>query len=251
MKVATWWGPVIVHAKSDSITASLMKTGVYDLDLSLAILRSIKPGMTVMNVGANVGLYSLLAARKAGKRGKVYAFEPDPRSFALLMQNAKQYPGIIEPIPFAVSDREGELDLWLDAQEPGDSSFARGNVEESSTHRVRVRSLDHFCSEKKIIPQAIIMDIQGAEPLAFEGMRHILQSPQLSAILFECSPKYSENMGASINRIPPLLHEAGFSLSHLRKNVLPDPETAWDALIQELYARKGGYGFCNLIARRS
>src|SRR3990167_98312 len=69
LKVWSWWGPVVVHAQSDSITSSLIKTGVYDLDLSLAILRSVKPGMTVMNVGANVGLYSLLAARKVGKRG--------------------------------------------------------------------------------------------------------------------------------------------------------------------------------------
>ena len=251
LKVWSWWGPVIVHAQSDSITSSLIKTGVYDLDLSLAILRSVKPGMTVFNVGANVGLYALLAARRVGKKGKVFAFEPDPRSFALLTMNAQQYPEIIEPVPFAVSDHEGELELWLNAQEPGDSSFAIGNAKSASAHRAHACTIDHFCREKNIAPHVLIMDIQGAEPLAFEGMRTILHEPRLSTIFFECSPKYSENMGTSVSSIPPLLHAAGFTLSHLRRSSLPDPDTAWDTLIQELHARKGGYGFCNLVARRT
>ncbi|HLC76291.1 MAG TPA: FkbM family methyltransferase [Candidatus Peribacterales bacterium] len=251
LRVWTWWGPVIVHAQSDSITSSLVKTGVYDLDLSLAILRSIKSSMVVCNIGANVGLYALLAARGAGKKGKVYAFEPDPRSFALLAMNAEQFPDVIEPVPFAVGDHDGELDLWLDDKEPGDSSFARGNVESSSAHRTRVCTLDHFCAEQGIVPHAIIMDIQGAEPLAFEGMKSTLRQPQLSTIFFECSPKYSENMGVSVSVIPQILHAAGFTIAHLRRSALPDPDTAWDALIQELHARKGGYGFCNLVARRT
>lgn len=251
LRVETWWGPVIVHRSSGSITASLLRHGVYDLDLCLAVLHAVKPGMTVANIGANVGIYALLAARQVARRGKVYAFEPDPRSFRLLRENAKHFPGVIEPLPLAVGDREGEIDLWLDAGEPGDSSFAQSNTEDGRAHRVHVITMDHFLRERGIDIDVVIMDVQGAEPLVLAGMQQTMRSQCPITILFECSPRYSENMGTSVDRIPVLLHEAGFTLGHIRPSGLPDPEHKWSELVVALTSRKGGYGFCNLVARKT
>jgi FkbM family methyltransferase len=250
LRVQTWWGSVVTHKNSSSITESLIKSGVYDLDMSLAILDAVQPGMTVVNIGANVGIFSLLAAKRAGSTGKVFAFEPDPRSFGLLTLNAAATPSVIDPQPYAVGDKEEEISLWLDDTEPGDSSQSSENTQNAHEHRVRMIRLDDFLHDRGREADVIIMDIQGAEPFAFEGMRETLKKDQSMTIFFECSPKYTENMGGSIHTIHSLLKECGFTLSHIRKSNLPDPDTEWNELIDECLRRKNGYGFCNLVAKK-
>jgi ubiquinone/menaquinone biosynthesis C-methylase UbiE len=76
-----------VNKNDIGVAQPLILCGVLDKHETDAIGRMIKPGMTILDVGANIGYFTLIAAKLAGKTGKVYAFEPQPENFRLLVRN--------------------------------------------------------------------------------------------------------------------------------------------------------------------
>src|SRR5437667_4626672 len=87
--VRTVWGQLMVVDTRDLLIAPhLLMDGFWEAWVTSCFRKHVKPGMTVLDVGANVGYYSLLAASIVGRGGKVHAFEPNPDLFALLSNNA-------------------------------------------------------------------------------------------------------------------------------------------------------------------
>jgi FkbM family methyltransferase len=77
--------------------------------LSLGDGRRLLPGGVFVDIGANVGYYTLLAARRVGREGRVIAFEPNPVSLKVLLLNTAPEGDTIRVYPFTVSDRRGFL----------------------------------------------------------------------------------------------------------------------------------------------
>src|SRR6266498_913451 len=105
---------VIASIEHRHYLAALRKDEVESL-MARLFARVIGPGMTVIDIGAFVGWYTLLAARQVGPYGKVYAFEPDPRNYALLSENLlrnKLHERVVV-IPKAVSDDAGARTFFL------------------------------------------------------------------------------------------------------------------------------------------
>jgi FkbM family methyltransferase len=87
--------------------------------------RRVKPGMTLADIGANVGYYTILASRLVGPTGKVLAFEPDEDNLAYLRKNlAENGCGNVQVYPFAVGAKDGEADLHQCPTNPGAHSIA-------------------------------------------------------------------------------------------------------------------------------
>ena len=77
-----------VHAEGDiHISTQLRERGLWEPFETELIRRSLAPGARFLDAGANLGYFSVLAAARVGERGRVYAFEPEPRNFALLEAN--------------------------------------------------------------------------------------------------------------------------------------------------------------------
>src|SRR5207245_2930011 len=93
----------------------LYVTGVWEKDVTAYLMKLIESGMVVVDIGANVGYYTLLAAEKVGSHGKVLAFEPEPSRYALLEKNvrANDLKNVI-PVQKAVSNKTGAARLYLD-----------------------------------------------------------------------------------------------------------------------------------------
>lgn len=87
----------------------------------------VRPGMVVLDIGAFLGRYSLLAARQTGRQGRVYAFEPDPQNFPLLVRNIaiNGLSDRVAALPYAVADEKSVKTLFLDPQEGSGSSLVR------------------------------------------------------------------------------------------------------------------------------
>ena len=98
----------------------------YEPETTGLLQRVIEPGMVVVDVGAHVGYYALLAAKRVGPQGKVYAFEPDPTNYALLLKNIELngYRNILTTGE-AVSDRVGTATLYLAGLDTGRHSLFR------------------------------------------------------------------------------------------------------------------------------
>jgi len=126
----------------------------------------LREGMTVMDVGANLGLYSLLISRAVGPSGKVYAFEPVPEIFARLKEHiALNNATNVIPVPIALSDEKGTVKMSVAGC---GSSFFRHLSGEFV--EVQVERLDDFVEREGIEKvDAIKIDVEGAELRVIRG----------------------------------------------------------------------------------
>ena len=129
-------------------------------------LSQLREGFVVLDIGANVGLISLLAAKKVGKTGKVYAFEPVPKIFARLQENiALNGFNNVEPVPLALSSQKGKAMIFV---AHGASSLFRRVSDEFV--EVPTERLDDFVEQEGIERvDAIKLDVEGAELHVIRG----------------------------------------------------------------------------------
>ena len=148
----------------------------------------IRPGDTVLDVGANIGYYALIAAQKAGPVGRVIAVEPDPENYALLRHNIhiNGYDHV-QPVCAAIADRCGEADLWKAGRNWGGHSLF-SDRKKSARVRVKTTTIDAYLESVPGDVHFIKMDIEGAEPLALAGMRRTLERCRAVSIMSEIAP---------------------------------------------------------------
>lgn len=170
----------------------------------------IKEGMVVSDIGANVGYYSLIAARLVGESGRVFAFEPAPDNFALLVKNIEANGfGNIIPVQKAVSDKTGRGTLFL-WNEP-DLHNMREHHEKGSIE-VEVITIDEFMKNINRTVDLVKMDVEGSEMRVLEGMvETIRRNPELK-IITEFSPYYLRRSGCSPVEFLEKLVDCGFKL---------------------------------------
>lgn len=151
--------------------------------------------MVVVDLGANVGYYTLLAAEKVGQTGRVFAFEPDPFCYGLLEKNVEinRFANVIA-VNKAVSGSSGKAWLFLEAKNKGGH---RLYVSQEAGHSipVEVTSLDEYFRDGNSRVHLIKMDIQGAEMAALRGMRRIMEANEDLAIIVEFWPVGIERFG--------------------------------------------------------
>lgn len=160
----------------------------------------VKEGDVVLDLGANLGYFSLLAARLVGSKGKVYAFEPEPRNFRLLLKNIELngYHNIV-PAQKAISNKAGKVELFLSDGDSGAHTIRQHHDKSNFRESVEVESvnLDEFFAGKSHPINVIKMDIEGAEPEAFLGMDRILKENQDLKIFMEFYPAIIREGGNS------------------------------------------------------
>lgn len=184
----------------------------------------IREGMVVVDIGAYAGYYSLVAADLVGEEGKVYAFEPNPENYVLLLKNLEvNRCKNVTPVQKAIADRDGRARLFLAQENKGDHRlFDSNDGRESIT--VDVTSLDAFFKERDYRVDVIKMDIQGSEMAALKGMTRILEKNDDLKILTEFWPNGIRMSGASPEEFLKKLVEFGFELYHINeKRKLVEP----------------------------
>jgi len=137
----------------------------------LEILESrIKNGFVFVDVGANVGAYALFVAARAGLHARILAVEPQPDVFDRLTYNVRQNPfGTIKAVACAVADKTGELTLFLDTRNKGESSVKIVGSSLAPAIRVpAVTLLDLLHDEGIARVDALKLDVEGAEDLILD-----------------------------------------------------------------------------------
>jgi len=168
------------------------------------IHRCIRPGDVLYDIGANVGAYSLVAAKKPSGGARVFAFEPSYANVASLCANIvlNRAAEQITPIPVALSDSSGLATLGLRALEPGSARHVLGDRPSSEGsplyHQpVMTFRLDDLVARYGIPPpNHIKLDVDGGELAVLEGASVTLSSPSLRSVLVEVSTPLSEAVTA-------------------------------------------------------
>ena len=167
-------GQTIACDLRDHVQRHIHFQGVYEPLEAYVFHRLLRPGMTVVDAGANVGQYSLLASAAVGPTGRVHAFEPVPETFARLERHVAASCATNVVLRRAALWREaGVLRLRLpDGMTDNSGSFAVDADGEITSAAVR---LDDLVRDASIGPVGLVkMDIEGAEVAALEGMAGML-----------------------------------------------------------------------------
>ena len=150
--------------------------GDAELDTQSVLAERLQPGDVFYDLGANIGLFSLLAARCVGDSGRVFSFEPDAVNAERLRRNAKRNSfSQITVIESGVWSSTGAMDFSIADQaspDRGVGSFLSGSGGSVSV-RVRVIALDDFVRNAPL-PHAIKCDVEGAEIHVLRGAEHLL-----------------------------------------------------------------------------
>jgi FkbM family methyltransferase len=169
------------------IIHSLLLVGSYEPETTRVLIQLLRPGMTMVDVGANIGYYTLLAARAVGPVGHVYAFEPVESTCQLLLRNvqANGYERRVTVVPKAVCDRTRRVRLYLSPRSSTTASLYPDSTWNRPSVDVDAVSLDDFFSgEGWPRVDVVKMDIEGAEAAALKGMRELsARNPTLSMIV--------------------------------------------------------------------
>ena len=209
----------------DVIAREAWFCGRYEAIETRLVRHWLEPGGTFVDVGANWGYFSLVAATRVGPRGRVIALEPDPRVFVRLTLNRALNPdlaSVIEPLALAASDQAGVARLQ-GHDETGDnfglSRLVAHDRDASNcpdpttpptfeTNAVRLDDLFEQLGLQTI--DLIKIDIEGAEVLALRGLERTLRSGQARRLLLELHPRQLVEYGSSMNAVMDWLHSLGW-----------------------------------------
>ncbi len=178
----------------------------------------IKPGMVFVDIGANIGYFSMLAASIIGSSGKVLAFEPDPFNASLIYLNGQKNGFTnIEIYPFAVA--ETKKIVVYDNLDGNGTISNPGNDSKTLTSRnvVHAIKLDDILSQEDLI-DIIKIDIEGAEHLALLGATALIKRHK-PLIIAEFSPGGLENIsGVSGEKFLQHIVDLNYTLSAIHGN---------------------------------
>lgn len=184
---------LLVHTKDITMVPSLISGQFekYELDLFSQI---VKPGMNVIDIGANIGVYAILASKQVGSKGKVFAFEPVPENFAMLNHNLNiNNVNNVETINNAVGAIPGTVRMAI-VQDSLATHYIGKSGSSDNGVEVKVVTLDDFIKKNKIEVNLIKMDIEGYEGFAFEGAKKTLKTKDL-ILITEFSAEFIKRSG--------------------------------------------------------
>jgi FkbM family methyltransferase len=179
---------------------------------------SVKKGDVVLDVGANIGYYTLQFARLVGESGRVFAFEPDPTNFSLLRRNVQRngYRNV-ELIQKAVTAQSGAIQLYLCEENRGDHR-AYDSHDGRPSITIESVSLDDYFKDYDGRIDLIKMDIQGSEGGALRGMAGILSKHSTIKLLTEFWPVGLLRSGLGAAEFLGLLRQFGFEVFNVNED---------------------------------
>jgi FkbM family methyltransferase len=204
---------VLIPAELDDWMVLSFFTDGCQHNLPLQLSRSlIRPGDTVVDIGANVGLWVMGAARRAGPEGDVHAFEPVPENFARLTRNLT-LNGLDQVTcrQLALSDKCGHAVFYAATGNNSGLGSLTQRKKDDRPMETEVTTLDDYC-EKHAIHRIDLMkvDVEGAELFVFRGTRRLLASMEAPIIMFETDETLTARFGTSSTGIKALLQEHGY-----------------------------------------
>lgn len=176
------------------------------------VLDLVRPGDTVLDIGAHYGLYTLGLSGRAGAGGRVICFEPNPYTLTVLRKTvqANHLPNVTLE-PKALGSAPGQADLWVRGSSSSSSLhrfevWGRGDLEKVSCE---VTTLDAYTAAAGIAPDVLKMDVEGFEWDVLQGAAQTLQAHS-ARICCELHPERLAAQGHSDQAVIDLLAEWGY-----------------------------------------
>lgn len=205
----------LFYDTGDKVLSEIFSKNEYEKATTNAVMKLVKPGMNVINIGANIGYFTLLMARQVGPTGKVFAFEPSHNTVKFLQKNVdvNGYTNV-EIHAKAVSNKNGKADFWIGKSSTYSflSEMKTQSYSQLTKVEVEITTIDDFFREKNAKIDFIMMDAEGSEKYILEGSQKALQNNPDIEIITEYNPftlKLAETDGKSFL---DMIEKLGFSI---------------------------------------
>jgi len=219
-----------VDTDDKDIAPKLLMNGFREERYETILFQNIvKEGMVVVDIGANIGYYTLIGARLVDKSGIVYAFEPLSSNYELLCKNIKinNYTNVV-PVRKVISNKHGKAKFWFEKDWRGSPSLSKHCVLTVSKHELLEKggfveaetiSLDDFFEStvKNTKVDVIKVDTGGAEGLVIEGSEKILRSNDHLKIFLEFWPDALRDLGTDPLQLLYKLQKYGFEIKFINE----------------------------------
>jgi len=201
---------------SDAIAREVCFTGRYEPQETFLLQRLLTPGQTFVDVGANWGYFTMLAAARVGSSGRIISIEPHPQILALLkanvVQNGISWATVVEAA-IAASQGTKTLNGFDPAGDKWGTSFLTGShsTDREQSFEVVTARLDDVLDAHGVDRVDLLkMDIEGAEALAIKGMTRGLVSGRYPRILLELHPQLITSHGTTAQDVLSELLQHGY-----------------------------------------
>lgn len=208
---------VVVLNPRDPVVSGALNLGMYEKSETEFFRTICHPGMTVLDIGANIGYYTAMALDGIGKEGKVIALEPDPENFAFLQRTVEaNHASNVISVNKAASSSPGRLTLYTSASNRGDNRLYANDLCEGEI-TVDLCTIDGLLDNLGIESVDVIkMDVQGFEGHVIRGMKETLARSRKLTLLSEFWPfGLNSAKGPSPMETLEALEEAGLTLYEL------------------------------------
>ena len=184
-----------------------------------ALQSLVAPGSTVIDVGANIGFFSLKFGRWVGAAGRVIAIEPERRNVTALHRRVRRagLEGVVECVNAAAAERSGQVRLAVDPVHPGAHRLA------DDGDPVRAVTIDELTADDARRVALIKIDVQGAELRVLSGARRVIETHR-PAIFTEIDNDSLEQLGSSAAELVEMLDSLGYVGHTLTRRGVGPPE---------------------------
>jgi FkbM family methyltransferase len=212
-----------VDARDISLAPHIVRGAIWEPHMSAVIKAVLDPGMTFVDVGANFGWFSLLAANRVGAQGRLVAVEANPETFEILTANLEinGFSGISQTWKNAAWHEKASLDFHVMRKHKGSASL-RSEVQESArafhddteTIRVEALPLDDMLGDGPV--HMVKIDAEGAEPNVLRGMTKTIERNKDLCVSIEFASCWYPNGGAE--RFLDEIEHYGFKIRRIGNN---------------------------------
>lgn len=230
-----------VDTRDLSLTPHLLLDGYWESWITKLFLNIVKPGMCVVEVGANVGYYSLLAASQVGINGSLYTFEANPRMYDLLRKNLdiNGFLSIANYINKAVTNRIGIIEFAVFKEYLGSSfisSLSKQEIAKYPTEIIKVESTSlDVALGNNIRVDILKIDAEGSEPLIIKGAYNLLKNNHDIKLIIEFNISNFEKESQAYEYLKSL-RDMGFKI-----NLITEDSLVKLVKDQELVNQPGNY----------
>lgn len=206
----------------DWIQKQIFYFGRYEIEKRETVFwqKIIQKNDVILDIGANIGYYSLMASKRIGEKGKIFAFEPVSNTYKKLQDNIylNNFTNIRSE-NLAVSNSESEIELFVaDEMSTGSSSIAMHVNFSGIKEKVKTIEIDKYCKLNKIEKLDLVkIDVEGCEPMVIEGMNHTMISKK-PLILIEVLDERLNKINSSKEKLYELFNKADYEAYEIIDN---------------------------------
>ena len=236
---------ISINLYLDSVLSRLIFSGQFEDNEINFVKKNLGEGDIFLDVGANVGLFSLYASKAVGKSGKVIAFEPTPKIYERLEENIElNHLKNIETYPIAISNEIGTTNFHI-AENGYDAWNSIANLNqlgEANIAEVACTTLDDFIETEKVDINRIKLikiDVEGWELPVLQGCKNLLMQAKNMMLMVEFTDENLASSSFSAKELFEFIKSFGFNWHEL--------DSLGDLIFAEF---REAYPYTNLVARK-